>query len=351
MKNNVRIAVDAMGGDFGPSVVVPGAVSAAREGIAVLLVGDETSIKEELSKFDVDLSSSSLPITIKHASEVVEMDESPVKAIRGKRNSSLRLCFEAVKKNEASAVVSAGNSGAAMAAAVLLLKRLGGVERPAIAVNVPTVKKPAVVLDVGSNVDCKPIHMAHFAIMGDVYAKYVLNKARPRVGLLSNGAEASKGNELTRMTHDLIKKTDLNYIGYIEGKDIYSGDVDVVVTDGFVGNVVLKLSEGLVSAMSNMLKEELMAGAISKFGALLAKGAFKRFKKKFDYAEYGGAPLLGIDGNCMISHGSSSSKAIKNSILRASEFIEGKVNAHLVEELERNSNIDIVEDMGERRSV
>lgn len=345
---NLSIAVDAMGGDFGPEVVVAGAVDAARAGIAVLLVGDSARIETELSKLGAS-ATGSLPITIKHASEVVAMDESPVQAIRGKRNSSLRLCFEAVKKGEASAVVSAGNSGAAMAAAVLLLKRLGGVERPAIAVNVPTIKKSAIVLDVGSNVDCKPIHMAHFAIMGDVYAKYVLNKAKPRVGLLSNGEEASKGNELTRMTHELINKTDLNYIGYIEGKDIYSGDVDVVVTDGFVGNVVLKLSEGLVSAMSKMLKEELMAGPLSKFGAMLAKGAFKRFKKKFDYAEYGGAPLLGIDGTCMISHGSSSAKAIKNSILRASEFIEGRVNEHLVEELERNFNISIVEDSTDRR--
>ncbi len=332
----MKIAVDAMGGDNAPASVVEGSVAASSTlGIPIILVGDRVKIESELKKYPVD----SRNISIRHTTEEVSMDESPIKAIRSKRDSSLRVCFELVRAGEASALVTAGNSGAAMAAGILLLKKIKGVERPAIAVAVPTKKAPAVLLDVGGNVDCKPMHLVQFAIMGDVYARYVLKEQRPRVGLLSNGEEEGKGNELTRETHACIKKLPLNYIGYVEGRDIYRGDVDVVVADGFVGNVVLKLSEGLVEAVTSMLREEITSSLLSKVGYMLARGAFKRFKKKVDYAEYGGAPLLGIDGICMISHGRSNPKAIKNAVTRAYEYSVGKVNVHLREEIAADSEL------------
>lgn len=332
----MKIAVDAMGGDYAPSVVVEGAVWAARDtGIPIILVGDRERVEDELKRYDWK----HLPISIKHASEVVGMDESPTQAIRRKKDSSIRVCFELIRGGEASAVVSAGNSGAAMAAGVFILKRLKGVDRPAITVTLPTLKEPAIMLDVGGNVDCKPIHLVQFAIMGDVYARYVLKKERPKVGLLSNAEEEEKGNELTRETHQILKKGSLNYIGYVEGKDIYCGDVDVVVCDGFVGNVALKLSEGLAEAVATMLKREILSSWLARLGYLLVRGAFKDLRKKIDYSEYGGAPLLGIDGICIISHGASSSKAIKNAILRAGEYVKGRVNLHLLEELEKNQDI------------
>ncbi|GMR04993.1 MAG: phosphate acyltransferase PlsX [Thermodesulfobacteriota bacterium] len=332
----IKVAVDAMGGDYAPGAVVEGCVQAASVlDIHIILVGDRDAVERELKKHPAGKAN----ISIKHAGEVVGMDESPTQAIRKKRDSSLRVCFGLVRKGEANAVVTAGNSGAAMAAGILLLKKMKGVDRPAIAVAVPTMKDPAVLLDVGGNVDCKPVHLLQFAIMGDVYARYVLKKDRPRIGLLSNGEEEAKGNELTRESSALIKRTPLNYIGYVEGREIYHGDVDVVVADGFVGNVVLKVSEGLVEAVREMLKEEITSSIPAKIGYFLAKGAFSRFKKKVDYAEYGGAPLLGIDGVCMISHGRSSAKAIKNAVTRAYEYSTGRVNAHLMEELEENAGL------------
>ncbi len=333
---DIKIAVDAMGGDYAPASVVTGAVQAAKNGVSVILVGDRVRVEEELKKHDTK----GLSIPIVHASEVVGMAEPPAQAIRKKKDSSIRVCFELVKEGRADAVVSAGNSGSALAAGIMVLKRLSGVSRPAIAVCVPTMMEPAVVLDVGGNVDCKPLHLLQFAIMGSIYAKYMLGKEKPRVGLLSNGEEEEKGNELTKQTHELLKKTSLNYVGYIEGKDIYRGGIDVVVTDGFVGNVVLKLSEGLVEAVVKMLKKEIKARFLAKLGYILAKPAFDNLKKKIDYAEYGGAPLLGIDGVCIISHGASSSKAIKNAILRAKEYVESGVNSYLTEELSKNRDLE-----------
>ncbi len=333
---DVRVAVDAMGGDYAPGSVVSGAVQAVKSGVDVILVGDRKRVEEELKKHN--LGGHSIPIV--HASQVVDMAEPPAQAIRKKKDSSIRVCFELVKEGRADAVVSAGNSGSALAAGIMVLKRLKGVSRPAIAVCVPTMMEPAVVLDVGGNVDCKPIHLLQFALMGSIYAKYVLGKDSPRVGLLSNGEEEEKGNELTKQTHELLKKTSLNYVGYIEGKDIYRGGIDVVVTDGFVGNVVLKLSEGLVEAVVKMLKSEIKAGFLAKLGYILAKPAFDNLKKKIDYAEYGGAPLLGIDGVCIISHGASSSKAIKNAILRAKEYVESGVNSYLIEELSKSKDLE-----------
>jgi len=335
----VKIAVDAMGGDYAPAVVVEGAVWAAREfDVPIILVGDKARIEDELKKHDRQ----GLPISVLHTSQVVGMEESPGQAIRRKKDSSIKVCFDLVKSGEASAVVSAGNSGAAMAAGIFVLKNLKWVERPAIAVIMPTKKDPVIVLDAGGNVDCKPIHLVQFALMGSVYARYILRKDVPKIGLLSNGEEEGKGNELTRETHEILKDSSfnyLNYVGYVEGRDIFAGDLDVVVCDGFVGNVVLKVTEGVAEAFTSMLKKEIMGSVPAKMGYLLAKGALEKVKKKVDYAEYGGAPLLGLDGIGIISHGASNAKAIKNAIRVAIECTKHKLNRHLLEELEKNQDL------------
>jgi glycerol-3-phosphate acyltransferase PlsX len=329
----MRVAVDAMGGDNAPAVEVEGAVSACREfGIPVTLVGDQTRLEAELAKHQI----AGLDIGIFHASEVVGMHDSASDAVRKKRNSSVRLAFDLVKEGKACAALSAGNSGATMAAGMFVLKRISGIERPAIAQVFPTLKGKTLVLDVGGNVDCKPIHLAQFAIMGEVYARYAMGIPNPTVGLLSNGEEDSKGNELTRDTHALLRNTSLNYSGYVEGRDIFKGTVDVVVCDGFVGNVVLKLSEGLSDAAGTMLKTEILKSWVSKLGYLFVRGAFNRFKKIVDYAEYGGAPLLGINGVGMICHGGSNVKAIKNAIRFAHEYAKSGVTEHVAEKLSEN---------------
>ncbi len=329
----MRIAVDAMGGDNAPVVEVEGAVAAAREfGIPVTLVGDTDLLRQELSKHDV----SGLDIVVQHAGEVVGMHDSASDAVRKKKDSSIRVAYELVKQGQADAVVSAGNSGATMAAGMFVMKRLKGIERPAIAQIFPTLRGKTLVLDVGGNVDCKPIHLVQFAIMGEVYARHVMGIEKPRIGLLSNGEEESKGNELTRETHAILKDIPLAYAGYVEGRDIFNGTVDVVVCDGFVGNVVLKLSEGLAEAVGKMLKEEIKQSFLSKVGYLLSRKAFNNFKKKVDYAEYGGAPLLGIDGVGMICHGGSNAKAIKNAIRLAHEYALKGVNQRMAEKLEES---------------
>jgi len=333
ISGTMRVALDAMGGDNAPAVEVEGAVMACREfGIPVTLVGDENCLAAELAKHNT----SGLDIDIFHASEVVGMHDSASDAVRKKRNSSVRLAFELVKDGKACAAISAGNSGATMAAGMFVLKRISGIERPAIASIFPTLKGKTLVLDVGGNVDCKPIHLAQFAIMGEVYARYALGIPNPTVGLLSNGEEDKKGNELTRETNALLRATSLNYSGYIEGRDIFKGSVDVVVCDGFVGNVVLKLSEGLSEAAGKMLKGEILKSWVSKLGYLFVRGAFNRFKKTVDYAEYGGAPLLGINGVGMICHGGSNVKAIKNAVRFAHDYAKGGVTEHVSEKLSEN---------------
>jgi glycerol-3-phosphate acyltransferase PlsX len=337
----MRVALDAMGGDNAPAVEVEGAVLACREfGVAVTLVGDQASLTAELAKH----STTGLDIDIFHASEVVGMHDSASDAVRKKRNSSVRLAFDLVKDGKACAAVSAGNSGATMAAGMFVLKRISGIERPAIAQIFPTLKGMTLVLDVGGNVDCKPIHLAQFAIMGDVYARYAMGISSPTVGLLSNGEEDSKGNELTRETNALLRATSLNYSGYIEGRDIFNGNVDVVVCDGFVGNVVLKLSEGLADAAGKMLKKEILKSWVSKLGYLFVRSAFGRFKKIVDYAEYGGAPLLGINGVGMICHGGSNVKAIKNAIRFAHEYAKSGMTEHVSEKLSENAIVNISKD-------
>jgi len=328
-----RVAVDAMGGDNAPGVEVAGAVAACREfGISVTLVGDSSRLEAELAKHAIK----GLDIDICHASEVVGMHDSASDAVRKKRNSSIRLAFDLVKDGKACAAVSAGNSGATMAAGMFVLKRIKGIERPAIAQIFPTLKGKTLVLDVGGNVDCKPIHLVQFAIMGEVYARYAMGVENPVVGLLSNGEEDSKGNELTRETNTILRKTSLNYAGYVEGRDIFKGTADVVVCDGFVGNVVLKSSEGLAEAIGRMLKEEILKSWISKIGYLFVRSAFSRFKKIVDYAEYGGAPLIGINGVGMICHGGSNVKAIKNAIRFANEYAQSGVTEHVTEKLTEN---------------
>jgi len=329
----MKVAIDAMGGDNAPAIEVEGAVDAARQfGIPVILVGDEDRLRQELCRH----VTTGLDITIHHASEVVGMHDSASDAVRKKRNSSVRLAFDLVKDGEACAAVSAGNSGATMAAGMFVLKRINGIERPAIAQVFPTLEGKTLVLDVGGNVDCKASHLVQFAIMGQVYAKHALGIANPRIGLLSNGEEDSKGNELTRETNLILRQTSLNYSGYVEGRDIFKGTVEVVVCDGFVGNVVLKLSEGLAEATSAMLKREIMGDMVAKMGYIFMRGAFSRFKKTVDYAEYGGAPLIGINGVGMICHGGSNAKAIKNAIRFAHDYATSGVTQRIAEKLSEN---------------
>lgn len=330
----IIVAVDAMGGDHAPSIEVEGAVAAARRwGIPIILVGLSDRIQEELKKH----ATAGLEITVRHASEIVGMHDSASDAIRKKKDSSIRVAFNLVKSGEAHAVVSAGNSGATMAAGMFVLKRIWGIDRPAIATIVPNLQAQTVVLDVGGNVDCKPHHLAQFALMGEVYARHILGRNNPRVGLLSNGEEESKGNELTREAHQLLKGASFNYVGYVEGRDIYNGRVDVVACDGFVGNVVLKVSEGLAEALATMLRNEIGGRLLSKIGYFLARPSFRAFKAKIDYAEYGGAPLLGIEGTGMICHGGSNARAIMNAIHMAHEYASKRVNEKLIAQLHDNA--------------
>lgn len=327
----MRIALDAMGGDFAPAVTVEGAVETINESgdIEIVLVGDEPSIKRELSGKRYPQGR----LHIKHASQVVEMDEPALAAIRKKKDSSIKRAVELVKGLDADAVVSAGHSGVAMAASLLLLGASQGVDRPAIATLMPTLKHPFVLLDAGANVDCGPENLLQFALMGDAYCRAMFNNPEPRIALLSIGEEDTKGNLLTKEAFKLLKDSGTRFIGNIEGKDIFSGNADVVVCDGFIGNIVLKTSEGLADAMMKMLKREITDAATGRIGFLFMKPALRNFRKKTDYAEYGGAPLLGINGACIISHGRSSAKAIRNALKGASEFAAKKVNEVIAEEI------------------
>lgn len=319
-----------MGGDNAPEVEVEGAVAAARRwGIPIVLVGERARLEGILCRYDT----AGLDIVVRHASEVVGMHDSPSDAVRKKKDSSVRVAFELLRRGEVHAVVSAGNSGATMAVGMFLLKRIPGIDRPAIAAIMPNKKSQTILLDGGANVDCKPFHLAQFATMGAVYAKFMLGKDRPRVGVLSNGEEESKGNELAREAHKLLKQSRLNYVGFVEGRDIFGGDIDVVVCDGFVGNVVLKVAEGLSEAVSDMLRGEIKRRLLAKLGYLLARPAFRAFKKKVDYAEYGGAPLLGIQGTGMICHGGSNARAIMNAIHMARESVSQRINERLIAQL------------------
>lgn len=330
----VTIALDAMGGDHFPKSEVEGALQASREfGIRVIMVGQEAVVKKELDRHS---GWQRLPIEIRHASEQITMEDSASRAVRTKKDSSIRVAARLVKKGEAQAVVSAGNTGAVMATAKMVQGMLHGVDRPALASAFPTRNgSSAIMLDVGANVDCSPRMLTQFAVMGDAYSRIIFKTQNPRVGLLSIGEEAHKGNALTHDAFPLLQEMKhINFVGNVEGSDIYNGNVDVIVCDGFVGNVALKASEGLVDAIFHTLKESLTASLIRKAGTFLARGAFRDLKKRVDYAEYGGAPLLGLNGLCVICHGRSNAKAIKNALRIAKEFAEGGINERIAGELD-----------------
>jgi glycerol-3-phosphate acyltransferase PlsX len=320
-----------MGGDFGPAVVVDGAVAAAREhGIASVLVGDRAAIEREIAR----LGARDLPLSIHHASQVVGMAESPSQALRRKRDSSLRVAAELVKAGECQAIVSAGNTGAAMAITMYVLGVLPGVDRPAIAAALPSLGGYTVLLDAGANVDPKPRHLFQWAVMGHVYARDIIGKDNPRVGVLSVGEEEGKGNDLVREAYEQLRGSSINFIGNVEGRDIYTGRCDVVVTDGFTGNVCLKISESLADMLTSMIREELSRDALSKVGAALSRLAFTRMKRRVDYTEWGGAPLLGLNGPCIVCHGASPVKAIKNALRVAVQWVRSDVNEHIKTALE-----------------
>jgi phosphate acyltransferase len=329
----LTIAVDAMGGDHAPKAEVEGAVRAARSlGVKVILVGREPVVRHELSTYE---DWRELPIEIVPASEVVTMDDSAARAVRAKRDSSMRVASRLVRDGAAHGFVSAGNTGAVMATAKMVQGMVRGVDRPALAGIFPTATgNPVVVVDVGANVDCPPRQLAQFAVMGEIYSRVILRRKNPKVGLLSIGEEEHKGNELTRSATPLLKCLPLNFIGNVEGRDLYSGNIDVLVCDGFIGNVALKVSEGLVDLFKQMLHESLEATITRKMGYLLSRTAFTDFKKRMDYSEYGGAPLLGVKGVCIICHGRSNANAMKNAIRVAAEFSRENINERIEDELQ-----------------
>jgi len=334
------IALDAMGSERAPKPEIEGAIQAARQyGVRVLLIGPEATIKAELDRHPAALR---LPIEIVHASEYITMDDK-VEAVRAKRDSSMRVGLRMVREGQAAGFVTAGNTGAAMATAKVVLGAVAGVDRPALAAVFPTAPgAAAMLLDVGANVDCEPHNLEQFAVMGDIYFRAMFGNRfgnrfgnmfgkksgtpGPRVGLLSIGEEEAKGNQLTREAFQLLKQLPLNFIGNVEGRDLYNGKVDVIVADGFVGNVALKISEGVANLVRTALKESLKATITSQVGALLSRSAFIDFKKRLDHTEYGGAPLLGLKGVCIITHGSSNANAMKNAVRVAAEFAERGIN-------------------------
>jgi phosphate acyltransferase len=322
------IALDAMGSDRAPKPEVEGAIQAARHyDVRVLLVGPEAVVRSELDRHPF---AASLPIETVHASEVISMEDKAVQAVRAKRDSSMRVGVRLVRDGQAAGFVTAGNTGAAMATAKMVMGTIPGVDRPALAAVFPTALGTAAsLLDVGANVDCKPHNLEQFAVMGEIYFRSMFGTKRPRVGLLSIGEEETKGNELTRESFQLLKQLPINFVGNVEGRDLYNGEVDVIVADGFVGNVALKISEGVAHLVRNTLKESLKATITRQVGALLSRSAFSDFKKRLDHTEYGGAPLLGIKGVCFITHGSSNANAIKNAIRVAAEFAQHPINGQI----------------------
>jgi glycerol-3-phosphate acyltransferase PlsX len=328
------VALDAMGGDNAPGVEVEGALAAAKTGqVRVLLVGDEGELTAELRRRG---GPRGLPVEVRHASQVITMEDHPSAAVRRKTDASMRVAFNLVRDREADAVVSAGNSGAMLACGLFVLKRLPGVDRPAILTTFPTRRGNAGLLDMGANVECRPLHLVQFAVMGACFARMVHAKPRPAVGVLANGSEDHKGTELTREASAALREhpsREFEYLGYIEGRDIFSGRVDVVVCDGFSGNLVLKVTEGAAETLVDVLKREINASLLSRLVALGLLPVFRRVKAFMDYAEQGGAPLLGIDGVAIICHGGSNSKAIKNALLGGARYadygLSGAIHASL----------------------
>lgn len=331
----VDIALDAVGSDSSPEPEIRGAIQACRQlPVRVHLVGPEPELRDLL---DEHLENEDLPIVIHHASEKIGMDEKAAHAVRSKKDSSMRVGLKLVREKKVAGFFTAGNTGAAMATAKMVLGSLSGVDRPALATALPTLKgSPCVLLDVGANVDCKPHNLEQFAVMGELYARSVLKIRHPRVGLLSIGEEEAKGNELTRETFPLLKQLPINFIGNVEGRDLYNGNADVIVCDGFVGNVALKTTEGLAKLVRDLLRASLTSTVTAQVGALLSRKAFNEFKKRLDYSEYGGVPLLGVRGVCIIGHGSSNDRAIFNGIRVAVEFAQAKIIERIEHEFSRD---------------
>ena len=329
----ITIAVDAMGGDHAPRREVEGAVLAAEEwGLGILLVGQEELLRKELRRHPAR----HWPVEVVHAAEVITMEDNPVRAVRTKRESSIRIATRLVREGRAQAVVSAGNTGAVMATAKIVLGALPSVDRPALgAVFPPLGGKSAVMIDVGANVDCKPEQLRQFAVMGATFSRLLLGISNPRVGLLSIGAEQTKGNELTREAYRLLKQSSLNFVGNVEGRDLYNGSVDVIVCDGFIGNVALKISEGLADAIQQLFAEALSRKASSKGVSESSRPALEDLAKRIDYSETGGAPLLGVKGVCTICHGNSTPKAIQNAIRMAAELVSAGISEKIEAELEK----------------
>jgi glycerol-3-phosphate acyltransferase PlsX len=329
----MKIAVDAMGGDHGPAPNVEGAVQAANElGVEVILVGDESQIQEQVRR----LGGPHPRLAIKHAPQTVGMHESPALVARKKRDSSIWVATDLVRTGEANAVVSAGNTGASMVASFFVLGVIKGIERPAIAATLPTLTGTAVMLDVGANVDCTAQHLYQFGLMGNEYGKHLFGKPNPRVGLLSIGEEDTKGNEVTKEAFKLLKASPINFIGNVEGRDVYSGTADVIVCDGFIGNVALKISEGLADTIKKLLMKEIAGSLLGRLAYPFLAGPLLGLRRRTDYAEFGGAPLLGVNGICIICHGRSSPKAIKNAIRRARGLVESSLNDLIRRDIEES---------------
>ena len=350
MAEKLRIALDAMGGDRGPEDMVAGALLAVRqEEVVVTLLGDEGRIRAAIAASRCSAAEAAL-LTVVPTTQVIGMDESPFEAIRRKKDSSIMRAFALHKEGAVEAVVSAGNSGATMAAALKYLGRLENISRPGIASTFPTLKGPVVMMDVGANVDCRPRHLFEFGVMAAAFSRILFDIERPRIGLLSIGEEGGKGNILVKKSHQLFQQSSLNYIGNVEGRETFQGDVDVIVCDGFVGNVCLKLSEGLAEAVIAMLGDEIKKRLSAKIGYLLAREAFAAFRRRVDYAEYGGAPLLGMQGTGVVCHGRSNDVAIKNAIRVAAEMVRNRVNDHITELLATDGflakNADAAEEVG-----
>lgn len=324
----MKIGIDAMGGDYAPHEIISGGLMALNEfeDVKLTFFGDEVQILSEINTHAVKFHDR---IEIIHTDEIISNNDTPVAAIKNKKNSSLVRGLDYLKDNEIDVFVSAGNTGALMAGGLLKIGRIAGVDRPALVSTLPTVSGLVVMIDSGSNTDCKPVNLLQFAIMGSVYAKEVLEIKDPRIGLLNIGSEEEKGNELTKQVYNLLKETNLNFIGNVEGRDVPYGKCDVLVCDGFVGNAVLKSMEGIASLIIDMLKEEMMKNNLTKLGAFLLKRGLKNILKKMDYKEYGGAPLLGIDGIIIKAHGNSDSRAFLNAIRQARTFVEHDVLNHL----------------------
>lgn len=325
-----KIAIDGMGGDYAPRVVVDGTVQAANDfDYELVLVGQEAALKRELVRHKVTAGR----LSIQHASEVIDMSDSPVSAIKKKKDSSLAVCVELLRKKEIDAIVTAGNTGAAVAACTLNLGLLSGIKRPGIAIAVPTLQGISLAMDVGANIAPSPEHLLQYGYMSDVYSRYIFKKRRPTIGLLNVGEEESKGTDVLKETYRMLRESDLNFIGNIEGRDFFSGKCDCVICDGFVGNVILKVVESMAETAIGLFKKEIDKNFVAKIGALLCKPALMAIRKDTNYEEAGGAPLLGISGICFISHGGSSAKAIRNAIKAAGNAVEQKVNYHIVNDI------------------